>query len=61
MVLIEAVRGGGALMKVEAPVIVFDENGEYSRRDTDYLRVLKSACGGKVHDRKIISVCNTHW
>ncbi len=31
MVLIEAVRGGGALMKVEAPVIVFDENGEYSR------------------------------
>ena len=31
MVLIEAVRGGGALMKVEAPVIVFDENGEYSQ------------------------------
>ena len=30
MVLIEAVRGGGALMKIEAPVIVFDENGEYS-------------------------------
>ena len=31
MVLIEAVRGGGALMKVEAPVTVFDENGEYSQ------------------------------
>lgn len=31
MVLIEAVRGGGALMKVEAPVVVFDENGSYSR------------------------------
>ena len=31
MVLIEAVRGGKALMKVEAPVIVFDENGEYSQ------------------------------
>ena len=30
MVLIEAVRGGGALLKAEAPVIVFDENGEYS-------------------------------
>lgn len=31
MVLIEAVRGGGALLKVEPPVIVFDEQGEYSR------------------------------
>ena len=31
MVLIEAVRGGKALMNVEAPVIVFDENGEYSQ------------------------------
>lgn len=31
MVLVEAVRGGKALMKVEAPVIVFDENGEYSQ------------------------------
>lgn len=31
MVLLEAVRGGGPLLKVEAPVIVFDENGEYSR------------------------------
>ncbi|MGN0373455.1 MAG: tRNA1(Val) (adenine(37)-N6)-methyltransferase [Enterocloster sp.] len=30
MVLIEAVRGGGPLLKVEAPVIVFDENGSYS-------------------------------
>lgn len=30
MVLIEAVRGGGPLLKVEAPVIVFDEQGEYS-------------------------------
>ena len=30
MVLIEAVRGGGALMKVESPVVVFDENGQYS-------------------------------
>jgi len=30
MVLIEAVRGGGALLKVEAPVIVFNEQGEYS-------------------------------
>ena len=31
MVLIEAVRGGGALLKVEPPVIVFDREGEYSR------------------------------
>lgn len=31
MVLIEAVRGGGALLKVEPPVIVFDEQGEYSQ------------------------------
>ena len=30
MVLIEAVRGGGAMMKVEAPVIVFKEPGVYS-------------------------------
>lgn len=30
MVLIESVRGGGSLLKMEAPVIVFDENGEYS-------------------------------
>ena len=30
MVLIEAVRGGGALMKVESPVVVFDGNGQYS-------------------------------
>ena len=30
MVLIEAVRGGGALMKVEPPVVVFDESGQYS-------------------------------
>ena len=29
MVLIEAVRGGGALLKMEAPVIVFNEQGEY--------------------------------
>ena len=31
MVLIEAVRGGGPLLKMEAPVIVFDQNGDYSR------------------------------
>lgn len=31
MVLIEAVRGGGPLLKMEAPVIVFDQNGEYSQ------------------------------
>ncbi len=30
MVLLEAVRGGGPLLKVEAPVIVFDGNGAYS-------------------------------
>lgn len=30
LVLLEAVRGGGALLKVESPVIVFDEHGEYS-------------------------------
>lgn len=30
MVLMEAVRGGGALMKVEPPVIVFDSQGAYS-------------------------------
>ena len=30
MVLLEAVRGGGALLKVEAPVIVFNDQGEYS-------------------------------
>lgn len=31
MVLIEAVRGGGVMMKVEAPVIVFERPGEYSQ------------------------------
>lgn len=30
LVLLEAVRGGGALLKVESPVIVFNEHGEYS-------------------------------
>lgn len=30
MVLIEAVKGGGALMRVEAPVVVFDSPGNYS-------------------------------
>ena len=30
MVLVEAVRGGGVMMKVEAPVIVFHEPGVYS-------------------------------
>lgn len=30
MVLVEAVRGGGVMMKVEAPVIVFQEPGVYS-------------------------------
>lgn len=29
---LEAVRGGGPLLKMEAPVIVFEQNGEYSRR-----------------------------
>ena len=32
MVLIEAVRGGGALLKMEAPVIVFNEQGEYTEQ-----------------------------
>ena len=31
MVLIEAVRGGGPLMQVEAPIIVFDRDGSYSQ------------------------------
>lgn len=30
MVLIEGVRGGGPLLKMEPPVIVFNEDGEYS-------------------------------
>jgi len=30
MVLIEAVKGGGVMMKAEAPVIVFKEPGVYS-------------------------------
>lgn len=30
MVLIGAVRGGGAMMKVEPPVIVFNDQGEYA-------------------------------
>ncbi len=41
MVLIEAVRGGKALIKVEAPVIVFDENGEYSQEIRTTYWVLK--------------------
>ena len=32
MVLIEAVRGGGALLKMEAPVIVFNEQGGYTEQ-----------------------------
>lgn len=31
MVLIEAVKGGGSMMKVEAPIIVFEEQGVYSK------------------------------
>ena len=31
MVLIEAVKGGGMMMKVEPPVIVFERPGEYSQ------------------------------
>ena len=30
MVMIEAVRGGGSFLKVEAPVIVFQAPGVYS-------------------------------
>ena len=30
MVLLEAVRGGGVMMKVEAPIIVFEKQGVYS-------------------------------
>ena len=29
MVLVEAVKGGGSFLKTEAPLIVFQENGEY--------------------------------
>lgn len=35
MVLIEAVKGGGSMMKVEAPVIVFDAPGVYSKEITE--------------------------
>lgn len=35
MVLIEAVKGGGALMKVESPLIVFDAPNVYSREIKD--------------------------
>ena len=35
MVLLEAVRGGGVMMKVEAPVIVFQAPGVYSREIRD--------------------------
>ena len=35
MVLIEAVRGGGAWMKVEPPVIVYKEPGVYSEEIYD--------------------------
>lgn len=31
MVLIEAVKGGGSMMKVESPIIVFEEQGVYSK------------------------------
>ncbi len=31
MVMIEAVRGGGVMMTVEAPVIVFEREGVYSK------------------------------
>lgn len=30
MVLIEAVRGGGSMVKVEAPVVVYREQGIYT-------------------------------
>ena len=30
MVLLEAVKGGGAFLKMEAPVIVFKEPGVYA-------------------------------
>ena len=35
MVLIEAVRGGKALMKVEAPVIVYQKPGVYTQEIYD--------------------------
>ena len=35
MVLIEAVKGGGALMKVEPPLIVFDSPNVYSSEVKD--------------------------
>lgn len=35
MVLIEAVKDGGSQMTVEAPVIVFDENGKYTEQITE--------------------------
>lgn len=35
MVLIEAIKGGGSQMTVEAPVIVFDAPGKYSRELTE--------------------------
>lgn len=31
MVLIEAVKGGGTMMKIEAPIVVFQEPGVYSK------------------------------
>ncbi len=35
MVLIEAVRGGKSMVKLEAPIIVFNEHGEYTKEITD--------------------------
>ena len=35
MVLIEAVRGGRSMMKVEAPIIVYREPGVYTREIYD--------------------------
>ena len=47
MVLIEAVRGGGAWMKVEAPVIVYKEPGVYTDEIYSDLRVL-NCCEGSL-------------
>lgn len=32
MVLVEAVRGGGVMVKVEKPIIVYEHQGVYTRK-----------------------------
>lgn len=59
MVLIEAVRGGKSMMKVEAPIIVYKEPGVYTHGNYDvygYLKQEVTMAEQEKGSRKVISL-----